>query len=109
MSNKFSPFAELTGAERQIRWLEYQTIRLPYIDAGPDNEASKVCETPENKPPVKATQKNIPNEKTRPVPPPEVPRTFHADQLKPRHSHYDAVIARLKQAEIQAHNYSNIK
>lgn len=34
MSERVSPFAALTGAEKQIKWLEYQSIRLPYIEGG---------------------------------------------------------------------------
>ncbi len=30
MSSKVSPFAKLTSEEKQIKWIEYQSIRLPY-------------------------------------------------------------------------------
>ena len=30
MKSQVSPFAALTGAEKQLKWLEYQSIRLPY-------------------------------------------------------------------------------
>ena len=33
MTNRVSPFAALTGAEKQIKWLEYQSVRLPYIQS----------------------------------------------------------------------------
>ena len=48
MGRQLSPFAELTGDEKQIRWLEYQSLRLPYIqteettaDATPAISAAK--------------------------------------------------------------------
>ena len=34
MANHVSPFAALTGAEKQIKWLEYQSVKLPYIQSG---------------------------------------------------------------------------
>ena len=34
MANRVSPFAALTGAEKQIKWLEYQSVKLPYIQSG---------------------------------------------------------------------------
>ena len=44
MTNRVSPFAALTGAEKQIKWLEYQSVRLPYIQSGmedvPDTPAT---------------------------------------------------------------------
>jgi len=40
MSNHTSPFAALTGAEKQIRWLEYQSIRLPLALLIPDMQNS---------------------------------------------------------------------
>ena len=44
MTNRVSPFAALTGAEKQIKWLEYQSVRLPYIQSGmedvPDTPAA---------------------------------------------------------------------
>lgn len=30
MARNVSPFASLTSEEKQIKWMEYQTIRLPY-------------------------------------------------------------------------------
>ena len=30
MARNISPFAALTNQEKQIKWMEYQTIRLPY-------------------------------------------------------------------------------
>ena len=100
MLKQSSPFAALTGAEKQIKWLEYQSIRLPYIPceattpvvAQEDNCVAKT---------VKPTDENQMTE--RPQPPPEIPR-FVPD-TKTRHSQYDAVIARMKQAELQARRY----
>lgn len=110
MSKQISPFAALTGAEKQIRWLEYQSIRLPYVEANMDEpvEAAQpatvdVVKKPEVVPTAEAKSAAI----ERPQPPPEVPRTMPADYQKTRHSQYDAVIARLKQAELQSRRYSS--
>ena len=99
MSRQISPFAALTGAERQIRWLEYQSIRLPYI------QVEETCAAKRSEP--KATEDAAPQPSAkqpveRPQPPPEVPRSMPVDFQKTRHSQYDAVIARLKQAELQS-------
>lgn len=97
MSNHTSPFAALTGAEKQIRWLEYQSIRLPYVQADMDPApVPKQNEAPKPEPPKKAE-----TAAERPQPPPEVPRVM-PDFQRSRHSQYDAVIARLKQADLQS-------
>lgn len=91
---QLSPFAALSGAEKQIRWLEYQSIKLPYVETSitEDKDAEKqTAKVEKNK-----TAENTPE---RPQPPPEVPRVM-TDVLRPRHSQYDAVIARMKQAEL---------
>jgi len=100
MSRQISPFAALTGAEKQIRWLEYQSIRLPYVQI--DEDAPSKCEPdqPEKHEPECKPQPE------RPQPPPEVPRSIPSDFQKSRHSQYDAVIARLKQAELQSRRIS---
>lgn len=35
-SRRLSPFAALTGDEKQLKWLEYQSIRLPYVQGSVD-------------------------------------------------------------------------
>ena len=101
MSRNLSPFAALTGDEKQIKWLEYQTIRLPYIqgavDAAPPEAPAKAEE-----PLQKGQDSPIP--RRFPEPPPEVPRVY-SDFQKTRHSQYDAVIARMKQAEMNTTRY----
>ena len=98
MSNHTSPFAALTGAEKQIRWLEYQSIRLPYVQGNMDENLQKAADTDE-KEPLQSTAKAA--AVSLPQPPPEIPRTM-PDMQRTRHSQYDAVIARLKQAELQS-------
>ena len=100
MSGHVSPFAELTGVEKQIKWLEYQTARLPYTNA-----------------PMEAAEAEPPKAQTRRVatPPPEITMAgikaknmrgaSPADFQKTRHRQYDAVIARMKQAERMANNF----
>ena len=93
MSKKISPFAELTSSEKQIRWMEYQSIRLPYHEENiekfavdsvlpylPSNEKTSVSTV---------THQTGDTEVSKPM-------TFQSN-----HRHYDAVIARLKQAELQ--------
>lgn len=48
MTNRVSPFAALTGAEKQIKWLEYQSVRLPYIQSGMEDvpEAKSAVQQP---------------------------------------------------------------
>lgn len=100
MSKQISPFAALTGAEKQIRWLEYQSIRLPFVETQLDAEPEKTEVQPAVAAPKKEAATAMAPE--RPQPPPEVPRTMPSDYQRSRHSQYDAVIARLKQAELQA-------
>lgn len=113
MNRQVSPFAALTGAEKQIRWLEYQSIRLPYVEAKLDEaeadtavagekkdaEAAKTAARPAHSPAAAAPERH--------QPPPEVPRIMPVSDQRSRHSQYDAVIARLKQAELQARRSSS--
>ena len=106
MANRqVSPFAALSGAEKQIRWLEYQSIRLPYVYAETETPKKEISKT---QAPQDGDQKKFQAESEekavrmeRPQPPPEVPRVM-PDMQKTRHGQYDAVIARMKQAELQA-------
>ena len=104
MSRQVSPFATLTGAEKQIKWLEYQSIRLPYVPAETEKESSQ--QEPLSEEDVQVSKQKLPSVQVtdRPQPPPEVPRTM-PDMQKIRHSQYDAVIARLKQAELQSKQF----
>lgn len=97
MNKQVSPFAALTGAEKQIRWLEYQSIQLPYVDTAIDPEPQQSYKTV-----GKHSQSLEMSKERRPEPPPEIPRTLPSDYQKSRHGQYDAVIARLKQAELQS-------
>lgn len=103
MSRHTSPFAELSGAEKQIRWLEYQSIRLPYVQA--DLQPSPPCSVhKKQEEKIAIPQSACPDTPERPQPPPEVPRTM-SDFQRTRHSQYDAVIARMKQAELQSRRF----
>ena len=105
MSERVSPFAALTGAEKQIKWLEYQSIRLPYIEGGmetslPDEATAASQLQPKEK---KEPEKALPSQPA-PVSPQLASRNAipnAADFQKTRHSQYDAIIARMKQAELQ--------
>ena len=98
MKKQTSPFAALTGIEKQIKWLEYQSIRLPYVPTTPETIETTVSSKQESNAVEKGTKEE------RPQPPPEVPRVL-VESPKTRRSQYDAVIARMKQAEIQARRY----
>ncbi|MBR5547050.1 MAG: hypothetical protein IKU70_08720 [Clostridia bacterium] len=100
MNKQVSPFAALTGAEKQIRWLEYQSIKLPYVDTAAEKTVSEHVEKVRSAPEKSCAE-------DRPQPPPEVPRVYSSEQQRSRHSQYDAVIARLKQAELQARYYGS--
>lgn len=123
MSDRISPFAALTGAEKQIKWLEYQSVRLPYIQTtaeqipeafsqAPSPQSMEVREEKNSPPPTPASHSETssrPSSPQRPSPPPEVFVSSQAaagnDFQRTRHSQYDAVIARMKQAELQARTY----
>ena len=111
MSKQVSPFAALTGAEKQIRWLEFQSIRLPYVQSGveehmEEKSSDKHTVIAEAKQ-TYTSKKALPLQQERPQPPPEVQRTVEEFQ-KTKHSQYDAVIARMKQAELQTRRYQNL-
>lgn len=129
MARKVSPFTELTHGEQQIRWLEYQSIRLPYNTAEPETKAESMPEhaqpaSSENSGPAERTVQRRPTVAT---PPPEVfgrsgsatkeniqrqgaaalsptPQTMRMEQ-KARHRQYDAVIEKMKQAERRVGGY----
>ena len=103
MNRQVSPFASLSGADKQIRWLEYQSISLPYVQADPEPVPPPTDRCKET---AKQTDEKPEPVLDRPQPPPEIPRTM-ADFQKTRHSQYDAVIARLKQAELQSRYYAS--
>lgn len=116
MSRQVSPFAALTGVEKQMKWLEYQSIRLPYVEVNMDDfPAPGIAASAPNEPPKEAPKSESTSE--RPVVaeaeaqrprPPEVPRVMPYDQ-KPRHSQYDAVIARMKQASLQSQRFQSLQ
>lgn len=104
MANRVSPFAALTGAEKQIKWLEYQSVKLPYIQSGVEDVLPPQEKRQEKRKPVAPARRESAVKRDLPVPPPEVPRgpmPQRSDFQRSRHSQYDAVIARLKQAELQ--------
>ncbi len=118
MSERVSPFAALTGAEKQLKWLEYQSVRLPYIQGGMEEETAVPTPIPPVDPPASCKQsaekailaKPSAQQPERPQPPPEVPRmpSSMAEHQRSRHSQYDAVIARMKQAELQARVFKSM-
>ena len=104
MGKQVSPFASLSGAEKQIKWLEYQSVRLPYVQGNMDE--SIVQQEKENTASSKETRTPPSTGKERPQPS-AVPSMNSRDFQKSRHSQYDSIIARLKQAELQSRQYSS--
>lgn len=110
MSERVSPFAALTGAEKQIKWLEYQSIRLPYIEGGMEESlpegpptASKTQAEAKKEPAQAANSQPIPTPPAFPQPAAQAAMPGAVDFQKTRHSQYDAIIARMKLAERQTH------
>lgn len=104
MTKSVSPFAKMTCGEKQLKWLEYQSIRLPYVQAGVDPEPLT--------PPRQAEEvKPAPKEEKPAAPAPTPPQrmSYPPEYLKPRHRQYDAVIARMKQAEKRAVSYTSVQ
>lgn len=129
MARNTSPFAALTSEEKQIKWMEYQTIRLPYTQVSspewPRQSAEQPAEAPsatgceQTLPQPQQPSKPVPSQsQSRPLPPPEVmyqPKKAPASPMpgnatpspyqqmnayqKTRHRQYDTVIERMKQAE----------
>lgn len=132
MARKVSPFAELTHGEQQIRWLEYQSIRLPYNEAVPEPKTPNTMERVPDTPRQGQDHEEQSTHQPQPVvtPPPEVfcrkggipaetvqrqgaaalapaPQPLQMEQ-KTRHRQYDAVIARMKQAELRTGSYRSL-
>lgn len=115
MKGQVSPFAALTGEEKQLKWLEYQSIRLPYTETAVEKSEAPVTPAPsaavaaaESPRQLKETEK--PPAPVRQAPEKQAVRTSgpsisYSDFQKTRHQQYDAVIARMKQAERQAVRY----
>ncbi len=101
MSHQVSPFAAMTGVEKQLKWLEYQSIQLPYVEAAMDPQPTSQEEKKEEASDKIEQPIAVDPATERPQPPPEVPRVM-LDYQKTRHSQYDAVIARMKQAALQS-------
>lgn len=129
MARKVSPFAELTHGEQQIRWLEYQSIRLPYNEAVPEPKTPNTMERVPDTHRQGQEHEEHSTHQPQPVvtPPPEVfchkggipaetvqrqgaaalapaPQPLQMEQ-KTRHRQYDAVIEKMKQAERRAGGY----
>ncbi|MDD3334224.1 MAG: hypothetical protein PHI98_01785 [Eubacteriales bacterium] len=108
MSSRVSPFAALTGEEKQMKWLEYQSIKLPYVHGSVDDGMAEAL------PPAEKVKVDPPKEAA----PPKIERRQETgvnrtplsptDFQKIRHRQYDAVIAKMKQAEAQTKHYQSL-
>ena len=114
MSKQVSPFAALTGAEKQIRWLEYQSIRLPYVQTESE-EQNEMHDDQKTTAVVTKNESLSPMISNENAPLPEKKRRESQAEMravqefqKTRHSQYDAVIARMKQAEQQTKRFQNL-
>lgn len=117
MSKQRSPFEALTSRERQERWLEFQSIRLPYVSASLDAEEPAEPEHQEQPRPAHAQPAPVrsqpPERRTRtdtpdlhaPSPREQVAQRERAAFQQARHKQYDAVIKRMVEASRQAQSY----
>ncbi len=103
MAPQQSPFAALTGMEKQLKWLQCKSATLPYVQTEVDVLASPIADNP---PPPDPDPTPTPKPETTRVLPQPPPETF-VSMNKPRHHQYDAVIARMKQAEKQARTFQS--
>ncbi len=106
MSKQKSPFEALTSRERQERWLEFQSIRLPYVSASLDAEERDQPETKE-KPKREPRQSGETDRETPRAPSPseQIAQKERAAFQQARHKQYDAVIKRMVEASRQAQGY----
>lgn len=96
-----SPFAALTGADKQIKWLEVQSVRLPYVQGALEAPPSAQAEAPQPKEERPAT-------KAEPLPQEQgcvLLGTTKLEFQRTKHQQYDAVIERMKQAEKRVSGY----
>ena len=113
MKGQVSPFAALTGEEKQLKWLEYQSIRLPYTETAfekPEAPATPAPSAAAAEIPRQLKETEKPPAPVRQAPEKQAARTSgpsisYSHFQKTRHQQYDAVIARMKQAERQAVRY----
>ncbi len=127
MARNISPFAALTHGEQQIKWLEYQSIRLPYSTASIETQpcATETVNNHNEEPPAHTSEPVVSPKPAAITPPPEV---FYRSEKTPpvqkqgiaaltpagpasqmeqktRHRQYDAVIEKMKLAERKAGCY----
>ena len=120
MSGRVSPFEALTGVDKQIRWLEVQSVRLPYVRGAmekpipeqgidymertgePTERAVERRAVPAAEAPPKPATQEKPAMQERPA---MRGSALQADFQRTRHRQYDAVIARMKQAEQRISGY----
>lgn len=98
MSKQGSPFAALTSRERQERWLEFQSVKLPYMQGNVD--ACKAAR--EASPAPEATARET--EPQRCAPPARAAEQERelVMQQKAEHRQYDAILRRMEEANRQA-------
>lgn len=136
MARKTSPFAALTSEQKQLKWMEYQSIRLPYTEAeltglelatekprpAASAPAAQAAQTSQPYPAAETRHETaVPPHEDRPLRPQPQPEVFvqrrpaapsvpnnYAAQEKTRHRQYDAVIARMKQAELRTGSYQSL-
>lgn len=120
MARKVSPFAALTNEEKQIKWLEYQSIRLPYTELSnntsmhqPIREDSAEqtqkndCDSHRTTADLAAEKKEHTSTETtesrRPIPPPEV--VFHQQkQSYPSNNPVKSAYSQINELQRSRHN-----
>lgn len=113
MSRQKSPFDALTSRERQERWLEFQSLRLPYIHENLDQARAPFHEKAPAEPPKSAAEHR---ESAAPAAAPISKAPAQAVLLtserqafqQARHQQYDAVIKRMMDARRQATHFQSV-
>lgn len=111
MTGRASPFAALTGAEKQIKWLEVQSVKLPFVSGSVDplpeepEEINSAAKSPVVQPQQKSSAFTEQRSESSPVTTTRKRGAAQVDFQKTRHQQYDAVIARMRQAELAAKQF----
>lgn len=104
MAGQKSPFASMTQREQLQKWMEFQSIALPYAEGSVDNDCEQKPEAAK-KADVKKEDARAEERRERPQPPARSPISTEEKAQRPRHRQYDAVIARMRMASQKAADF----
>ena len=106
MSKKNSPFAALTAREQQERWMEFQSIQLPYMRGDVDGAAESKKEPVATPKAETVTAAQTPPTRPAPIPAPAPLQT--SQWQKPHHRQYDAVMKKMVEAGKQTSGFQPV-